>query len=54
MMSRGLLLLVVGTLLATTNGQQYDDVAYEQDYSQDSLYADYARQQQAKDVAGKA
>mmetsp|Transcript_22056 Transcript_22056/g.52234 ORF Transcript_22056/g.52234 Transcript_22056/m.52234 type:complete len:126 (-) Transcript_22056:380-757(-) len=54
MIARGLLLLVVTALLATTNGQDYGEANYEQDYSQDSLYADYARQQQAKEVAGKA
>ena len=53
MISRSLLLLVVTALLATTHGQDYQD-HYEQDYSQDGLYADYARQQQAKEVAGKA
>eukprot|EP00536_Pseudo-nitzschia_multiseries_P017296 jgi/Psemu1/264180/estExt_Genewise1Plus.C_14740008 len=56
--NRGLLrqlLLVTALLAATTNGQDYDyggDANYDQqDYSQDGLYADYARQQQAKEVA---
>ena len=55
MMSRRLL-LIVASLFALVNGQQqpedYGD--YNQNYSEDGLYADYARQQQAKDVVGKA
>mmetsp|Transcript_18003 Transcript_18003/g.20151 ORF Transcript_18003/g.20151 Transcript_18003/m.20151 type:complete len:134 (-) Transcript_18003:329-730(-) len=55
MRSRRLILLIVARFLmlsCNTNGQQPDD--YAQDgYSQDSLYADYAKQQQMKEV-GKA
>lgn len=56
MMSRRLLLTVASAFALATNGQpmEYNDENYQQDYSQDGLYADYARQQQAKDVAGKA
>ena len=55
-MSRRLLLTVASAFALATNGQpmEYNDDNYQQDYSQDGLYADYARQQQAKDVAGKA
>lgn len=53
MMSRRLLLLVASAFaIATTDAQDYQD--YQQDYSQDGLYADYARQQQAKEVAAEA
>ena len=56
MMSRRLLLTVASAFALATNGQpmEYNDDNHQQDYSQDGLYADYARQQQAKDVAGKA
>jgi hypothetical protein len=52
------LLLVVAIVLALssrTTGQQYDDYdqGYGQDYTQDSLYHDYAVKQQQKEV-GKA
>jgi len=49
--SRRLILIVAGFLMLScnTNGQQHDE--YTQDgYSQDSLYADYAKQQQMKEV----
>jgi hypothetical protein len=52
-----LFLAVVSTLAlssSTVTGQQYDDYdqGYSQDYTQDSLYHDYAMKQQEKD-AGK-
>ena len=51
MISRRLLLIVANVLVLarSANGQQ-QDYDYE-DYSQDSLYADYARQQQLKEAA---
>ena len=53
MMSRRLLLIVASAFaLATTSAQDYD--YQQQEYSQDGLYADYARQQQAKEVAAEA
>lgn len=56
MMSRRLFLIVASALALATNAQDYGDYQqdYEQDYSQDGLYADYARQQQAKEVAAEA
>jgi hypothetical protein len=52
-----LFLGVVSTLTLSSTpvtGQQYDDYdqGYSQDYTQDSLYHDYAMKQQVKD-AGK-
>ena len=55
MISRGLLLLIASAFALVVFGQNdYDNgyqQGYDQDYSQDGLYADYARQQQAKEVA---
>jgi hypothetical protein len=50
-------LVIVSTLALSSHsvtGQQYDDFeqGYSQDYTQDSLYHDYALKQQEKD-AGK-
>ena len=55
-MSRRLFLIVASALALATKAQDYGDYQqdYEQDYSQDGLYADYARQQQAKEVAAEA
>jgi hypothetical protein len=46
------LLLALLGLLTLSTGQQYDDYdqGYGQDYTQDSLYHDYAMKQQEKDV----
>lgn len=55
-MSRRLFLTVACASALAVNGEaadHYDD-NYQQDYSQDGLYADYARQQQVKEVAAKA
>ena len=56
MMSRRLFLILASALALATNAQEYGEYQqdYEQDYSQDGLYADYARQQQAKEVAAEA
>ena len=56
MMPQRLLLIVASAFALAVNGQpvDYTDNSYNQDYSQDGLYADYARQQQAKEVAAKA
>jgi opacity protein-like surface antigen len=57
MMSRRLLLTVASAFALAANAQSADydyESNYQQDYSQDGLYADYARQQQAKEVAAKA
>ncbi|KAG7372764.1 hypothetical protein IV203_018907 [Nitzschia inconspicua] len=46
------LVTVVGILARQSSGQQYDeyDQGYSQDYTQDSLYHDYAMKQQEKDA----
>ena len=55
MMSRRLLLLIASAFALAVRGQmEYSDNQYQEDYSQDSLYADYARQQQVKEVAAKS
>merc|ERR1719343_238811 len=54
MMPRRLLLLIVSAFALAVNGQIDYDNNYQQDYSQDGLYADYAKQQQAKEVAARA
>lgn len=55
MMSRRLFLIVASAFALATNASEYNDYPdYQQDYSQDGLYADYARQQQAKEVAAEA
>ena len=64
MISRRLLLIVANVFAiacsstkTTVNAQDEYGQDYGQggqEYSQDGLYADYARQQQAKEVAGKA
>lgn len=54
MMSRRLLLTVASAFALAANAQPMEYNDYQQDYSQDGLYADYARQQEAKEVAAKA
>jgi len=56
MIYRGLLLSAASAFALVANAQpiDYNDNSYQEDYSQDGLYADYARQQQAKEVAAKA
>lgn len=53
--NRVLLAVIFVLMLWNTNAQQYDYEPQEhnQDYTQDSLYYDYAMKQQEKDV-GKA
>ena len=54
MWTRRCLLLAVISILAlpSSSAQQYDeyDQGYSQDYTQDSLYHDYAMKQQEKDA----
>ena len=56
MMSRRFFLIVASAFALATNASEYNDYPdnYQQDYSQDGLYADYARQQQAKEVSAEA
>ena len=56
MIYRRLLLSAASAFALVANAQpiDYNDNSYQEDYSQDGLYADYARQQQAKEVAAKA
>ena len=55
MISRRLLLTTASAFALVVRGQptDYADGYYEQDYSQDGLYANYAKQQEAKEVGAK-